>query len=54
MDTPEYKELYETAKSQYPNVLDYVLQITCLKYLSDQNIKSTNNIESINEVQEEC
>ena len=53
MDTPEYQELYEAAKAEYPEMLEHMLQMACLSYLMKENIISSNNIENTHEVQEE-
>ena len=56
INTPEYKQLYQQAKVEYPNEYSYILQIACLSHLMDEqnNIKSDIIIETtVNEVQEE-
>ena len=50
MDTVEYKELFKNTKWNYPNMDEYFIQVACLAYLKEQNLKYNNNID--NEVQE--
>jgi hypothetical protein len=56
MDTPEYKQLFQQARTVYPNEYEYLLHVACLSHLMEEqnNIKSDINIENTNnEVQEE-
>jgi len=53
MDSAEYKTLFMNAKLAYPDEYDYILQIACLSYLKDYQIKSVNNIDIKDEIQEE-
>lgn len=62
METEEYKELFEQAKSKHPTEYDYFLQVSCLAHLvkakeerekSHDIIKCDVNIETQDEVQKE-